>query len=577
MTSVLTHEQLEALRVENREQLEALRAELIASMPQDQPQVRVCMGLCCLARGADRVAAAFRKAVTDKNLNIKIRPLIKETGCHGLCNQGPLVTLDPAGWFYTQVKPEDVAEIVQTGLVEGKPVDRLQYQENGTRYTRSDEIPFYKMQTRIVTRNLGLIDPLDIRDALRVGAYEAMAKALTQMTPDEVVKTVEDSGIRGRGGAGFPTGRKWRSAVQALSRRPGAAYIVCNGDEGDPATFMDRAIMEGDPHAVIEGLVIGAYAIGAHEAYLYVREEYPIAIHHLTTAMDQARVLGLIGENILGTGFDLEFQINRGAGAFVCGESTALFTSIEGRSGEPRAKYIRSVERGLWGRPTVLNNVETLANLPLIVKNGGAWYSAMGSPRNTGTKAFSVVGKVKNSGLIEVPMGIPLSKIVEDICGGVPGGEPFKAVQTGGASCGCVPYALKDVPVDYDSLAKVGAMMGSGGLIVLDKHDCMVDLSRFFLHFLEEESCGKCLPCRLGLKCMLDILDRFARGEGRVEDLDELVSLAQAVKDGALCALGGGAPNPLLASIRYFRDEFISHIADKKCPAGVCRDLVTTA
>jgi NADP-reducing hydrogenase subunit HndC len=580
MTSVETanvksREDETATRLETREQLEAFRAELIAAVPQDRPQVRVCLGPGCLAQGADRVAAAFRAAISDKNLDIKVKPLIKETGCHGLCRQGPLVTLDPTGWFYTQVKPKDAAEIVETSLVRGKLVDRLLYRENGTRYTRSDEIPYYKMQTRIAMRNLGLIDPLDIEDALRAGAYEAAAKALTQMIPDEVVRTVEDSGIRGRGGAGFPTGRKWRSAVQALARRPGPAYIVCNGDEGDPGAFMDRAIMEGDPHSVIEGLIIGAYAIDAHEAFLYVRTEYPIAIRNLETALDQARALGLIGENILGTGFDLEFRINRGAGAFVCGESTALFTSIEGRAGEPRAKYVRSVERGLWGRPTVLNNVETLANLPVIVKNGGAWYSAIGTPRNTGTKAFSVVGKVKNVGLIEVPMGIPLSKIVEDICGGVPDGEPFKAVQTGGPSGGCVPYALKDTPVDYDSLTRAGSMMGSGGMIVMDKHDCVVDISRYFLHFLEEESCGKCLPCRLGIKCLLETLDRFARGEGRVEEIDEIESLAQAVQDGSLCALGGSAPNPVLTTIRYFRDEYISHIVDKKCPAGVCKDLIT--
>ena len=562
-------------RLNNAKEFVELRDSLLGARDPNKPMVRVCVGPGCLAQGSDKVSQAFKRIIEEKELDVEVRPLIKETGCHGLCKMGPLVTVDPSGLFYTQVKPEDVEEIVETTLVEGKEVERLLYSQNGTQYTKAEDIPFYKMQTKIAMRNLGIIDPLSLEDALMAGAYEALVKALTEMKPDEVIKTVEDSGLRGRGGAGFPTGRKWRSAAQALAKRPGPAYIVCNGDEGDPGAFMDRAIMEGDPHSVLEGLLLGAYAIGANQGFLYVRTEYPIAIKNLELAMAQARKLGLLGQNILGTGFDFDIQINRGAGAFVCGESTALFTSIEGMAGEPRAKYIRSVERGLWGRPTVLNNVESLANLPVIVKNGGAWYAEIGVPKNTGTKAFSLVGKVNNVGLVEVPMGVPLSRIVEDIGGGVPGKEQFKAVQTGGPSGGCIPYELKDTPVDYDSLSKAGSMMGSGGMIVMDDTDCVVDISRYFLRFLEDESCGKCLPCRLGLKSMLEFLDRFARGEGSLEDIDELESLAEAVKDGALCALGGSAPNPVLTTLRYFRKEYEAHILEHRCPAKVCKDLIS--
>ncbi|MBU2551458.1 MAG: 4Fe-4S binding protein [Proteobacteria bacterium] len=562
-------------RINSANELKALRDSLAKALDPEQPVVRVCLGPGCLAQGSDKIAAAFRRVIGEKGLDAEVKPLIKETGCHGFCKQGPLVNLDPSGLFYAQVKPEDVEEIVDRTLVKGEVVDRLLYSQNGTQYRTAGDIPFYKMQTKIAMRNLGLIDPLNIEDALRAGAYQAAAKALTEMTPAEVIEQVELSSIRGRGGAGFPTGRKWRSAAQALARRPGPAYIVCNGDEGDPGAFMDRAIMEGDPHSVLEGLLLGAYAIGAQQGFIYVRAEYPIAIKNLELAIAQIRELGLFGENILGSGFNFDIQINRGAGAFVCGESTALFTSIEGRSGEPRAKYIRSVERGLWGRPTVLNNVETLANLPVIIQNGGQWYADIGAPRNTGTKAFSLVGKVSNVGLVEVPMGVPLSRIVEEIGGGVPGKDRFKAVQTGGPSGGCIPYELKDTPVDYDSLTKAGSMMGSGGMIVMDDSDCVVDISRYFLRFLEEESCGKCLPCRLGLKAMLEFLDRFAEGKGSIEDIDELENLAQAVKDGALCALGGSAPNPVLTTVRYFRDEYLAHIIDHQCPAGVCKALIT--
>ncbi len=562
-------------RVNSAQELEALRQELIEARDQEKVVIRVCLGPGCLAQGADKVADAFRKVIAEKELDVEVEPLVKETGCHGLCKQGPLVSVDPAGLFYVQVKPEDAEEIIETTVVQRQVVERLLYSENGAQYKSSEEIPFYKMQTKIAMRNLGKIDPLSLEDALIAGAYKAAAKALTGMTPEEVIDEVEKSGLRGRGGAGFPAGRKWRTAYNARLKKPGPAYFVCNGDEGDPGAYMDRAIMEGDPSAVIEGMIIGAYAIGASQAFIYVREEYPIAIQHLRRAIEQARELGLVGQNVLGTDFCLEFQINRGAGAFVCGESTALFASIEGLAGEPRPKYVRSAEEGLWGRPTVLNNVETLANLAPIINNGSQWYSSIGAPKNSGTKAFSLVGKVNNVGLVEVPMGVPLSRIVEEIGGGVPGGKPFKAVQTGGPSGGCLPYSQKGTSVDYDSLVAAGSMMGSGGMIVMDEKDCVVDIARYFLRFLEEESCGKCLPCRLGLKAMLEILDRFAKGEGSLEDIDELESLAKAVQDGALCALGGSAPNPVLTTLRYFREEYEAHILEKRCPAGVCKDLIT--
>jgi NADH:ubiquinone oxidoreductase subunit F (NADH-binding)/(2Fe-2S) ferredoxin/Pyruvate/2-oxoacid:ferredoxin oxidoreductase delta subunit len=557
------------------DELRSIYQQLNQSRDGKQSVIRVCMGPGCLAQGADKVAAAFRKACKAKDLAVSVEPLIKETGCHGFCKLGPLVSIDPGELFYTGVKPDDVPEIIEKTLIGGEVLERLLYSENGDRYTQASAIPFYKLQQKIATRNLGIIDPVLLEDALARGAYQAAGRALTSMTPDEVIKEVEASGLRGRGGAGFPTGRKWRSAVSALKKSPGLAYVVCNGDEGDPGAFMDRAIMEGDPHAVLEGMLIGAYAIGANQGFLYVRAEYPIAIKNLARAIDQARALGMIGKNILGTGFDFDVQINRGAGAFVCGESTALFTSIEGRAGEPRAKYIRSVERGLWNRPTVLNNVESWANIPVIIEKSGSWYAQIGPANSTGTKAFSLVGKVKNVGLIEVPMGVSLSRIVEEIGGGVPGGKPFKAVQTGGPSGGCIPYQLKDVAVDYDSLIRIGSMMGSGGMIVMDETDCVVDVARYFLRFLEDESCGKCLPCRLGLKGMLDFLERFSRGEGTVEEIDELESLAQGIQDGSLCALGGSAPNPVLTTLRYFRDEYVAHIVDKKCPAGVCKALIT--
>ncbi|SPD71914.1 NADH-quinone oxidoreductase subunit F [uncultured Desulfobacterium sp.] len=577
MTQQSTAEKLDQSRLNSTQDLLSLTESIRGRRDEKRPVIIVCHGTGCLANGSPNVAEALRQAIKEAGIAAKVVPQIKTTGCHGFCSRGPLVIMQPAGIFYQRVQPDDAQEIIQATLVEGRPVERLLYEDTktGERIIHDYEIPFYKHQQRIVLKNIGKIDPTDIYDTIGAGGYLALAKVLSRMSPADVVSAIETSGLRGRGGAGFPTGRKWASAVAASKKRPGPVYVVVNGDEGDPGAFMDRTVMEGDPHAVLEGLIIGAYAVGSNQGFMYVRAEYPLAIKHLNIAIEQARELGLLGKNILGSGFDFDVEIARGAGAFVCGESTALFTSIEGRAGEPRPKYIRSVEEGLWGRPTVLNNVETWANVPLIIERGADWYKNIGVPHSTGTKVFSLVGKIANVGLVEVPMGIPLNRLIEEIGGGTPGAGRFKAVQTGGPSGGCLPYELGDVPVDFDSLTKAGSMMGSGGMIVMDEHDCVVDVARYFLRFLEEESCGKCLPCRLGLKAMLEFLNRFARGEGSLEDLAELENLAKAVQDGSLCALGGSAPNPVLTTIRYFRDEYEAHIKEKRCPAGVCKDLIS--
>ena len=578
-------------------ELQDLSQSLLAAYDPAQLVARVCLGPGCLALGAEKVSQAFRSALKKSKANFKVQPLIKNTGCHGLCSQGTLVNLSPANLMYVRVKPEDVPEIVETTLVKGKVLERLLYSDNGTRYRTADEIPFYRTQQKVILKNVGTIDPLDINDAIMAGAYQSMAKALLEMSPDEVIRTVEISGLRGRGGGGFPTAYKWRRAAENARENPGPVFIIANGEEGDPGAFMDRAIMEGDPHAVIEGMIIGGYAMGAHKGFLYVRHEYPIAIHHLSVAVQQAQALGLLGKNILGTGFDFDIQLNRGAGAYVCGEETAIIASLEGRVGEPVVRPPYPAEQGLWGRPTVINNVETWANVSHIIHMGAESYANLGVPHSTGTKIFSLVGKVRNSGLVEVPMGISLGTLVEEIGGGVPGQAQFKAVQTGGPSGGIIPYEMKDITseglkpepkkatkkksdkpglsVDFDTMAKTGSIMGGGGMIVMDNHDCVVDLARYFLRFLEEESCGKCLPCRLGLRGMLGFLDYFAKGQGTPEDIDALESLGQALVDGSLCGLGKSAPNPVLTSIRYFRDEYLAHIVDHKCPAGVCKDLIS--
>lgn len=564
-------------RLNSHKDLNELQKQIIEKQDPNRPTIVVCHGTGCMANSSPKVTEALKTALKDADIDAKLMPGIKSTGCQGFCSRGPLVLIKPQGLFYQRVTPKDAEEIIQKTLLKNEPVQRLLYKDPSTGETieKEKDIPFYNRQERIVLHNIGKIDPTDIHDTIAAGGYQALAKALTTMTPEQVVQAVEKSGLRGRGGAGFPTGRKWRGALKAVKKKGGPVYVVVNGDEGDPGAFMDRTIMEGDPHAVLEGLILGAYALGANKGYLYVRAEYPLAIKHLELAMQQARELGLLGENILNSGFSFDAQINRGAGAFVCGESTALFTSIEGKPGNPRPKYVRSVEEGLWGKPTVLNNVETWANVPLIIEKGAKWYTGLGVPHSTGTKVFSLVGKVNNVGLVEVPMGTPLAKIVEEIGGGVPGGKPFKAVQTGGPSGGCLPYTSKDLPVDFDSLTKAGSMMGSGAMIVMDDRDCVVDVGRYFLRFLEEESCGKCLPCRLGLTRMREILDNFSHGCGSEKDIDDLMSLAQAIQDGALCALGSSAPNPCLTTIRFFKDEYLAHVNEQRCPAGVCKDLIT--
>ncbi len=535
-------------------------------------EVLVCCGTGCLANGSRKVAEAFAAELEGKGVPAGLKVFTKTTGCHGFCERGPLVVVQPAGVLYTKVKPADVPEIVEKTVAGGEVVTRLLYKDpvSKERVTSYAEVPFYKNQTRVAMRNIGRVDPADIADAVAHGAWSGAVKALTSMAPEAVIAEVERSGLRGRGGAGFATARKWSACRRAAGERK---FVLCNGDEGDPGAFKDRSIMEGDPHSVLEGMLIGAWAVGAHEGIIYVRDEYPLAVVHLTLAIRQARELGLLGDDILGTGFAFDVQISRGGGAFVCGESSALMRSLEGRTGEPRAKYVHATDRGLYDMPTVLNNVETWADVGAVVQHGGEWFAAMGSGKSRGTKAFSLVGKVKNTGLIELPMGTTLREIIYGIGGGILGDRPFKAVQTGGPSGGCVPESLLDLPVDYEQLTEAGSMMGSGGMIVMDDRTCMVDVARYFLNFLVEESCGKCTPCREGLKQMLAIFDRLVAGRGRAGDLEAIERLAAGMQLGSLCELGKSAPNPVLSTLRYFRDEYAAHIEARACPAGICRDL----
>jgi NADH-quinone oxidoreductase subunit F len=555
------------------EELDRYRQKLAAAVKPNLPTVLVCFGTGCQANGSRLVAEAFTEVIKEQGLQVNVNLGIKTTGCHGFCENGPLVVLRPQDILYLKVKPEDVPEIVEESVKGGRIVQRLVYQDKvtGEQVAHYNEIPFYKHQLRIALRHIGTIDPTSIDDYILAGGYAGLAKALT-MRPEDIITEVERSGLRGRGGAGFPTGTKWRScaAVQSDVR-----YVMCNGDEGDPGAFMDRSIMEGDPHAVIEGMIIGAYAVGSHQGYIYVRDEYPLAVRNLSIAIEAAREKGLLGKNILGSGFSFDIKIIRGGGAFVCGESSALMRSVEGNVGEPRAKYIRSVERGLYNKPTVLNNVETWANVPEIILKGADWYASMGTEGSKGTKVFSLVGKVNNTGLVEVPMGISIRELVENIGGGIQGGKKFKAVQTGGPSGGCIPERLADLPIDFDSLTKAGSMMGSGGIIVMDEDTCMVDVAKYFTGFLVEESCGKCTPCRDGLPRMLDLLTDITEGRGTEEHLAMLEELCDLLTWGALCGLGTSAANPVLSTIRYFRDEYEAHIKDKKCPAGVCKALIT--
>jgi len=515
---------------------------------------------------------ALREHLAARHLSDQVKVL--DVGCRGMCSQGPVVFIEPMGITYTDVHDTDASELVDSTLVDKKIVERLTYKipvsHQAVGYLH--ELPFYDGQVRNIMRNCGTIDPTSIDDYIVWGGYRSLGKVLTSLSPTEVIEVVKQSGLRGRGGAGFSTGRKWEHTWGAVGS---PKYVVANGDEGDPGAFMNRSLMEGDPHAIIEGMIIGAYAIGAQRGYIYVRDEYPLAVRNLGLALDAAREYGLLGTDILSSGFGFDIEMVRGAGAFVCGESSALMQSIEGHVGEPRPKHMHATERGLWDRPTALNNVETWANIPLIIGRGAQWYSSIGTEGNSGTKTFCLTGAVQNSGLIEVPLGTSLRKIIFDMGGGVVEGREFKAVQTGGPSGGCVPASLIDLAVSYDSLAEAGSMMGSGGMVVMDDRTCMVDLARFFLDFLKEESCGKCTPCREGIRCMLGMLTRITAGQGEMDDLEKLEALARAVQKGSLCGLGKSAPNPVLSTLRYFRDEYVAHIRDHRCPAGVCKALIS--
>ena len=536
----------------------------------------LCGGTGCAAQGSFKLKGVIEQELKKNNLQDEIQVVM--TGCNGFCAQGPLMAVQPDGIFYQMLTEKEIPYLVEEHFLKGRTVKKLMYTPplEEKPVPKMSEIPFFNKQRLIVLKNRGLIDPEKIDEYIARDGYKALTKALSKMTPDEVIKEIKDSGLRGRGGGGFPTGRKWESARHANGD---IKYIICNADEGDPGAFMDRSVLEADPHSVIEGMIIGAYAISnAGEmpviGYVYVRNEYPLAIEHLTIALKQAREYGLVGRNILGSGFNFSIKINRGGGAFVAGESSALMSSLEGNVAEPRAKYIHTVEVGAWGMPSCLNNVETWANVPVIIDRGSEWFSKIGTENSKGTKIFSLVGKINNTGLVEVPMGIKLREIIYDIGEGIPGGKKFKGVQTGGPSGGVIPEKLLDLPVDYDELAKVGSIMGSGGMIVMDENTCMVDVAKYFLNFLKEESCGKCVPCREGIERMHEILDNITKGKGKEGDIELLEEISEVVIDTSLCALGATAPNPVLTTIKYFRDEYEAHIIDKRCPAGVCKELI---
>ena len=567
-------EELKVIREKMQGQIE-FRSEHLNDFPildGFKKHVLVCGGTGCTSSGSKKILDTLEKEIAKHGLQNEIG--IVKTGCFGLCALGPIMIVYPEGAFYSMVNEEDIPEIVSEHLANGKVVTRLLYQET----VKEDgilplqETNFYKKQKRVALRNCGVIAPENIEEYIGTRGYEALGKVLTEMTPDDVIQTMLDSGLRGRGGAGFPTGLKWKFA--SGNRGNVQKYVCCNADEGDPGAFMDRSILEGDPHVVLEAMAIAGYAIGASQGYIYVRAEYPIAIERLEIAIAQAREYGLLGKDIFGTGFDFDIDLRLGAGAFVCGEETALMTSIEGNRGEPRPRPPFPAVKGLFERPTILNNVETWANIPQIILNGPEWFKAMGTEKSKGTKVFALGGKIHNTGLVEVPMGTTLREIVEEIGGGIPNGKQFKAAQTGGPSGGCIPAEHFDVPIDYDNLMAIGSMMGSGGLIVMDETTCMVDIAKFFLEFTVDESCGKCTPCRIGTRRMLEILEKITKGQATMEDLDKLEELCYHLKENSLCALGQTAPNPIISTLRYFRDEYIAHIVDKKCPAGVCKDLL---
>ena len=540
--------------------------------------VLICGGTGCTSSGSKSIQSAFDEALAAKGLTEEVK--IVQTGCFGLCALGPVVIVHPDGTFYSQVKPEDVEEIVSEHLLKGRVVEHLVYNDVGDaaevkpEHASLNDTAFYRSQMRVALRNCGVINPENIDEYIAMDGYAALGKAITEMTPDQVIETILASGLRGRGGAGFPTGKKWELA-RNLVKDADQKYVACNADEGDPGAFMDRSVLEGDPHALIEAMAIAAYAIGATKGFVYVRAEYPIAVARLGIAINQAREYGLLGKNIFGTDFEFDMEIRLGAGAFVCGEETALMTSIEGHRGEPRPRPPFPAVKGLFGKPTVLNNVETYANIPQIILKGAEWFQSIGTEKSKGTKVFALGGNIKNTGLVEVPMGTPLRQIVEEIGGGIPNGKKFKAAQTGGPSGGCIPAEHLDIPIDYDNLLAIGSMMGSGGLIVMDEDSCMVDIAKFFLEFTVDESCGKCTPCRVGTQRLLEMLDKITEGKGTLEDLDRMEELCYYIKKNALCGLGQTAPNPVLSTLKFFRDEYVAHIVDKKCPAGVCKSLLT--
>ncbi len=568
------------MKLENRCDLQKIREIFSKNYENETKKVIVCGGIGCVSGGSLDVLARIKEILAEKNIACEVevgthledeeKVGLKTSGCQGFCEIGPLLRIEPQGWLYSKVKVEDCEEIVEKTIVGGEPIERLAYHKDGVAYVEMKEVPFYKKQKKTVLDNCATLEAASIRDYLSVGGYKAFEKALFDMTSEEICEQIDASGLRGRGGGGFPAGVKWR---QVLSQKEEERYIVCNGDEGDPGAFMDRSIMEGDPHRMIEGMMIAGVATKSHLGYIYVRAEYPMAYKNLMSAIGQAREYGLLGENILGSGYSFDIRVNRGAGAFVCGEGSALTASIEGKRGMPRVKPPRTVEKGLFEKPTVLNNVETFANVPLIVENGVEWYRGIGTEKSPGTKAFAITGNITNTGLIEVPMGTTLREIVYDIGGGIKGGGKFKAVQIGGPSGGCLTEEHLDLPLDFDSLKKVGAMIGSGGLVIMSENTCMVEVARFFMNFTQNESCGKCTPCREGTKRMLEILERIVAGQGRDGDIELLLELADTISTNALCGLGKSAPNPVVSTIKHFRDEYEAHIYDKKCPAHICSKL----
>ncbi|MCG6879510.1 MAG: 4Fe-4S binding protein [Deltaproteobacteria bacterium] len=558
-------------RINSPAELEAFRKDILSKRDPNKPCITLCAGSACHATGSGEVAEKLEEELEKQGLIDQVE--IRKTGCHGYCERGPMTVIHPEEISYFQIQPGDVSEIISETIRGKKVIDRMLYKDPETKegIVKESEIPFYKFQERLVFGSNGSIDPKSIEDYLAIGGYSALKKALYDMTPESVLEEVKKSNLRGRGGGGFPAGRKWEGSRDDPEE---VKYVIVNADEGDPGAYMDRSLLEGNPHSVLEGLTLGAYAIGAHEGFIYVRQEYPLAVENVHLAIKKAEEYGFLGKNILGSGFDFTVTVHQGAGAFVCGESTALMTALEGRVGEPRPKYIRSNIKGLYEKPSVLNNVETWANVPLIINKGADWFTQYGTEGSKGTKIFSLVGKIVNTGLVEVPMGMTLRDIIYKIGGGIPGGKKFKAVQTGGPSGGCIPEELLDLEVGFDELTKAGSMMGSGGMIVMDEDTCMVDVARYFIAFLTDESCGKCVPCREGLRQMLKILTDITEGRGKEEDIQTLEDLAETAKEAALCALGKSAPNPFLSTLRYFRAEYEAHILEKKCPALSCKELI---